>query len=201
MWRQIPLPIRYEGWGSWVWWWTPVKLWQIKTRSGALCLGQCISRSLVCNGDQDCEEDGLDEQCPPFKYIVCNKWIVPPNIELLGNGWVHLHRIASGLFVTVIKFLLVRGTILVLSFLHVTLVLFWLGSYDMVTGKFRGSVINTKSFGGQCRTFYSEVHNNFYRLPQSVLQYTVTVCLHRFLAFTENYWSSRQKQQTRSLFF
>lgn len=48
--------------------------------------GQCISQSLVCNGDQDCEEDGLDEQCPPFKHIVCNKWIVPPNIELLGLG-------------------------------------------------------------------------------------------------------------------
>lgn len=59
----------------------------------------------------------------------------------------------------------------------VTLVLFWMGRYDVVTGKPRGSVINTKSFGGQCRTFYSEVHNNFYRLPQSVLQYTVMVGL------------------------
>lgn len=95
--------------------------------------GQCISQSLVCNGDQDCEEDGLDEQCPPFKHIVCNKWIVPPNIEHLGLG------------------------------------------VDVVTGKTRASVINTKSFGGQCRTFFSGVHNNFYRLPLSVLQYTVTV--------------------------
>lgn len=59
----------------------------------------------------------------------------------------------------------------------VTLVLFWMARVDVVTGKTRGSVINTKSFGGQCRTFYSGVHNNFYRLPLSVLQYTVTVGL------------------------
>lgn len=69
-----------------VWLENSFKVWQLVTRNGALSAGQCISRSLVCNGDQDCEEDGLDEQCPPFKYIVCNKWIVPPNIELLGLG-------------------------------------------------------------------------------------------------------------------
>lgn len=52
-----------------------------------------------------------------------------------------------------------------------------MGRFDVVTGTSRGSVINTKSFGGQCRTFYSGVHNNFYRLPLSILQYTVTVGL------------------------
>lgn len=57
-----------------------------KLKSKHLSIGQCISRSLMCNGDQDCEEDGLDEQCPPFKYIVCRNWIVPPNIERLGLG-------------------------------------------------------------------------------------------------------------------
>lgn len=52
-----------------------------------------------------------------------------------------------------------------------------MGRFDVVTGTSRGSVINTKSFGGQCRTFYSGVHNNIYRLPLSILQYTVTVGL------------------------
>lgn len=53
-----------------------------------MCLpsGKCISQSLVCNGDQDCEEDGLDEICPIEKYIVCTKSTLPPNIELLGLG-------------------------------------------------------------------------------------------------------------------
>lgn len=48
--------------------------------------GKCISQSLVCNGDQDCEEDGLDEQCPVEKFIICTKSTLPPNIELLGLG-------------------------------------------------------------------------------------------------------------------
>lgn len=50
--------------------------------------GKCISQSLVCNGDQDCEEDGLDEQCHGHKFIICTKSTLPPNIELLGLGWV-----------------------------------------------------------------------------------------------------------------
>lgn len=62
------------------------------TNSGqkGLCMwpssGKCISQSLVCNGDQDCEEDGLDEHCPADKFIVCTKSTLPPNIELLGLG-------------------------------------------------------------------------------------------------------------------
>lgn len=59
----------------------------------------------------------------------------------------------------------------------VTLLLSWMARFDVVTGKTRASVINTKSFGGQCRTFYSGVHKNFYRLPLSILQYTGTVGL------------------------
>ncbi|XP_053180956.1 complement component C7 [Scomber japonicus] len=97
--------------------------------------GKCVSQSLVCNGDQDCEEDGQDEQgCDPLqKYIVCSHSAPPPNTELLGLG------------------------------------------YDVVTGKRRGSVINTKSFGGQCRTMFSGVHNNVYRLPLSTIQYSFMV--------------------------
>ncbi|XP_068167539.1 complement component C7 [Antennarius striatus] len=95
--------------------------------------GKCISQSLVCNGDQDCEEDGLDENCGPQKYIVCTDSALPPNIELLGFG------------------------------------------FDVVSGKQRASVINTKSFGGQCRTIFSGVHAQSFRLPLSTIQYSFMV--------------------------
>ncbi|KAM6931014.1 LOW QUALITY PROTEIN: complement component C7 [Xenentodon cancila] len=96
--------------------------------------GKCISKSLVCNGDQDCEEDGLDEnECNIQKFIICVHTVPPPNIELLGLG------------------------------------------FDVVTGERRGSVINTKSFGGQCRSIYSGDHNTIYRLPLSVTQYNFLV--------------------------
>lgn len=45
----------------------------------------------------------------------------------------------------------------------------------MVSGKRRATVINTKSFGGQCRTIFSGVHNAVYRLPLSTLQYSFLV--------------------------
>uniref|UniRef100_A0AAX7U5X9 Complement component C7 n=1 Tax=Astatotilapia calliptera TaxID=8154 RepID=A0AAX7U5X9_ASTCA len=96
--------------------------------------GKCVSQSLVCNGDQDCEEDGLDESnCDISEYIVCSNSVPPPNIEILGLG------------------------------------------VDAVSGKSRESVINTKSFGGQCRTIFSGVHNSVYRLPLSTLQYSFLV--------------------------
>uniref|UniRef100_A0A3Q3K8P3 Complement component C7 n=2 Tax=Monopterus albus TaxID=43700 RepID=A0A3Q3K8P3_MONAL len=96
--------------------------------------GQCISQTLVCNGDQDCEEDGHDERlCDAQKHIVCQESVLPPNTDLLGLG------------------------------------------FDVVTGKWRGSVINTKSFGGQCRVIYSGVHNARYRLPLSTIQYSFMV--------------------------
>ncbi|KAG7454191.1 complement component C7-like [Solea senegalensis] len=96
--------------------------------------GKCISQSLVCNGDQDCEEDGHDERvCEVQKYITCAVSAPPPNIELLGLG------------------------------------------FDVVSGTRRASVINTKSFGGQCRRIYSGVHNNLYRLPVSTIRYSFMV--------------------------
>ncbi|XP_040898354.1 complement component C7-like [Toxotes jaculatrix] len=96
--------------------------------------GKCISQSLVCNGDRDCEEDGHDEHvCDIQKYIVCHTSAPPPNTELLGLG------------------------------------------FDVVSGKRRASVINTKSFGGQCRTIFSGVHNATYRLPLSTIQYSFMV--------------------------
>ncbi|XP_060617412.2 complement component C7 [Anolis sagrei] len=53
--------------------------------------GQCISRSLVCNGDHDCEEDGADEdRCDEVKTI-CETMkpslMPPPNVEFTGRGY------------------------------------------------------------------------------------------------------------------
>ncbi|KAF3695670.1 Complement component C7 Precursor [Channa argus] len=96
--------------------------------------GKCVSQSLVCNGDQDCEEDGLDESvCSAQKYTVCEDSVLPPNIEQIGLG------------------------------------------FDVVSGKQRGSVINTKSFGGQCRKIFSGVHNAAYRLPLSTTHFSFMV--------------------------
>ncbi|KAK9522900.1 hypothetical protein VZT92_019337 [Zoarces viviparus] len=96
--------------------------------------GQCISQSLLCNGDQDCEEDGHDERsCDIGKHIVCLTSVPPPQIELIGRG------------------------------------------FDVVSGQRRAAVINTRSFGGQCRSIYSGVHNALYRLPLSTTQYSFMV--------------------------
>lgn len=50
--------------------------------------GQCISKSLVCNGDSDCEEDSADEdKCEDSsRRLSCDLDKPPPNIELTGNG-------------------------------------------------------------------------------------------------------------------
>ncbi|KAF7665354.1 hypothetical protein LDENG_00145950 [Lucifuga dentata] len=97
--------------------------------------GKCVHRSLVCNGDQDCEEDGEDELgCNSAqKHVECPNSGLPPNIELLGLG------------------------------------------FDSASGTWRGSVINTKSFGGQCQPIFSGVHKLTYRLPLSTTQYSFMV--------------------------
>lgn len=92
--------------------------------------GMCLPKSLMCNGDQDCEEDNEDERfCERKEHYVCPLRRPPPNIELIGVG------------------------------------------VDIATGKSRGSVINTKSFGGQCR----RIDNNAFRLPQSLLKFNFLV--------------------------
>nr|XP_040053970.1 complement component 7b [Gasterosteus aculeatus aculeatus] len=96
--------------------------------------GQCISRSLVCNGDQDCE-DGLDERsCDQdgSKYT-CDLDKTPPSSDVTGRG------------------------------------------YNVLTGKLKAGVINTLSFGGQCRKVFSGSHKAHYRLPQSILGYSFQV--------------------------
>uniref|UniRef100_A0A2K5CTR8 Complement component C7 n=1 Tax=Aotus nancymaae TaxID=37293 RepID=A0A2K5CTR8_AOTNA len=47
--------------------------------------------------------------------------------------------------------------------------------YNALTGQFRNRVINTKSFGGQCRKVFSGDGRDFYRLSGNVLSYTFQV--------------------------
>ncbi|XP_057645974.1 complement component C7 [Chionomys nivalis] len=97
--------------------------------------GQCISKSLVCNGDSDCDEDGADEdRCEDAESRPsCDTDKPPPNIELTGNG------------------------------------------YNALTGQFGKRVLNTKSFGGQCRKVFSGDGKDFYRLSGNILSYTFQV--------------------------
>ncbi|XP_051876445.1 complement component C7-like, partial [Pristis pectinata] len=111
--------------------------------------GQCVSRSLVCNGDEDCEGDGADETGCGERRMACDIDQLPPQAELTGNG------------------------------------------FDIIKEEFRGPVINTKFFGGTCRKVFSAENRNYYRLPESLLQYTFQVQVKndfRFQAY-ESSWS------------
>ncbi|XP_060917376.1 complement component 7b [Labrus mixtus] len=123
--------------------------------------GQCISRSLVCNGDQDCE-DGLDERnCDEDRsHYSCDIDKTPPNSDFTGRG------------------------------------------YDVLTGKLRAGVINTLSFGGQCRKVFSGDHKVFYRLPQNILRYNfeVTVENEESDESYESSWSYMQHITANALF-
>ncbi|XP_029920788.1 complement component C7 [Myripristis murdjan] len=123
--------------------------------------GQCISRSLVCNGDQDCE-DGLDERgCDlDSSHYSCDMDKTPPNSDFTGRG------------------------------------------YDVLTGKLRGGVINTVSFGGQCRKVFSGDHKVYYRLPQSILRYNFEVTVNNEEADEsyESSWSYMQHITSNALF-
>ncbi|XP_068609128.1 complement component 7b [Brachionichthys hirsutus] len=122
--------------------------------------GQCISRSLVCNGDQDCE-DGLDESgCDEdSSQPSCDLDRTPPNSEFTGRG------------------------------------------YNALTGRHRAGVINTLSFGGQCRKVFSGDHQMLYRLPQSILRYNfeVTVNNEESDESYEDAWSYMQHIQSNAL--
>lgn len=60
--------------------------------------------------------------------------------------------------------------------------------YDVLTGKLRASVINTHSFGGQCRKTFSGDHMSYYRLPQNLLRYTFQVSVEN--DFTDELYNS-----------
>ncbi|KAM3874392.1 complement component C7-like [Diretmus argenteus] len=123
--------------------------------------GQCISQSLVCNGDQDCE-DGQDERgCDPeSSYYSCDLDKTPPNSDFTGRG------------------------------------------YDVLTGKLRAGVINTLSFGGQCRKVFSGDHKIHYRLPHSILRYNFEVKVDNEESDEsyESSWSYMQHMQSNALF-
>ncbi|XP_059500947.1 complement component C7 isoform X2 [Stegostoma tigrinum] len=95
--------------------------------------GQCVSPSLRCNGDEDCEGDGADEMNCVDRKMACDIDKIPPQAELTGHG------------------------------------------FDVIKGTFRGVVINTKFFGGTCRKVFSGDNREYYRLPESILQYTFQV--------------------------
>lgn len=116
--------------------------------------GKCISQSLVCNGDQDCEEDGLDEHCPIDKFIVCTKSTLPPNIELLGLGW-------ATNFCHWIKCLLAINTVLAVFFTTLFLIHFlqvWRG------------VRKEESQRHQHQELWGPVPNHLQRRPPNHLQ-------------------------------
>ncbi|XP_016003454.2 complement component C7 isoform X2 [Rousettus aegyptiacus] len=110
--------------------------------------GQCISKSLVCNGDSDCEEDSADEdKCEDSsRRLSCDLDKPPPNIELTGNG------------------------------------------YNALTGQFRNRVINTKSYGGQCRKVFSGDGQEPFRLSGNILSYTFQVKINN--DFNYEYYNS-----------
>uniref|UniRef100_A0A8C6WPJ5 Complement component C7 n=1 Tax=Neogobius melanostomus TaxID=47308 RepID=A0A8C6WPJ5_9GOBI len=121
--------------------------------------GLCISRSLVCNGDQDCE-DGLDERGCEDTHYSCNTQRTPPNSALTGRG------------------------------------------YNALTGELKASVLNTQSFGGQCRKVYNAESNSYYRLPNNVLNYDLQVTVNNEESDEsfESSWSYMQHVQTKALF-
>ncbi|KAK5851682.1 hypothetical protein PBY51_023219 [Eleginops maclovinus] len=122
--------------------------------------GQCISQSLVCNGDQDCE-DGLDERnCDENNsQYSCDLDKTPPNSGVTGRG------------------------------------------YNVLTGQLRAGVMNTLSFGGQCRKVFSGDHLVTYRLPQNILRYNFEVTVENEDS-DESYdssWSYMQHIQANAL--
>uniref|UniRef100_A0A8C5LST0 Complement component C7 n=1 Tax=Leptobrachium leishanense TaxID=445787 RepID=A0A8C5LST0_9ANUR len=63
--------------------------------------GQCISKSLVCNGDHDCEEDSADEANCDARQKVCDTDKYPPNTELTGLGFdILTQKLKSGVIHT-----------------------------------------------------------------------------------------------------
>lgn len=121
--------------------------------------GQCISRSLLCNGDQDCD-DGLDERGCESTHYACDTQRTLPNSELTGRG------------------------------------------YNALTGELRASVLNTQSFGGQCRKVYNTESNSYYRLPQNLLSYNLQVTVNNDESDEsfESSWSYMRHVQTKALF-
>ncbi|XP_068952319.1 complement component C7 [Petaurus breviceps papuanus] len=96
--------------------------------------GQCLSKSLVCNKDRDCEDGSDEDLCElPEGKPLCDIERPPPHVEYTGAG------------------------------------------FNVLTGQIKDTVINTKSFGGQCRKVFSGDQKEYYRLSANVLSYTFQV--------------------------
>ncbi|KAK7895738.1 hypothetical protein WMY93_021063 [Mugilogobius chulae] len=74
--------------------------------------------------------------------------------------------------------------------------------YNAVTGQLRASVLNTLSFGGQCRRVFSADSGTHYRLPHNLLRYDlqVTVDNEESDESYESSWSYMKHVQTKALF-
>uniref|UniRef100_A0A3P9LPN6 Complement component C7 n=1 Tax=Oryzias latipes TaxID=8090 RepID=A0A3P9LPN6_ORYLA len=73
--------------------------------------------------------------------------------------------------------------------------------YDVLTDTFKAGVINTLSFGGQCRKVFSGDHKVTYRLPQNILRYNFEVQVDNEES-DESYlssWSYMQDVQSNAL--
>ncbi|RXN26974.1 complement component C7 [Labeo rohita] len=70
---------------------------------------------------------------------------------------------------------------------------------DVLTGELRAGVINTRSFGGQCRKIFSGDHRDFYRLPQSLLRYSFQVSVENDFSdeYYESSWSYMRHEEQR----
>ncbi|XP_067107258.1 complement component 7b isoform X2 [Osmerus mordax] len=95
---------------------------------------QCVSPSLLCNGDQDCEDGSDERRCDANETLeVCDLDQTPPSADITGRG------------------------------------------YDLLSGELRAPVINTLSFGGQCRKVFSGDSQTIYRLPLNLIKYNFQV--------------------------
>uniref|UniRef100_UPI00398F4B43 complement component C7-like isoform X1 n=1 Tax=Pristiophorus japonicus TaxID=55135 RepID=UPI00398F4B43 len=59
-------------------------------------LGQCVSQTLLCNGDEDCEGDGSDETNCDNRKFSCDIDQIPAQAELTGNGYDIIKGIFRG---------------------------------------------------------------------------------------------------------
>ncbi|XP_036591910.1 complement component C7 [Trichosurus vulpecula] len=120
--------------------------------------GQCLSKSLVCNRDRDCEDGSDEDLCElPEGKPLCDVDRPPPHVECTGAG------------------------------------------FNVLTGQVKDTVINTKSFGGQCRKVFSGDQKEYYRLSANVLSYTFQVKVDNDFSyeFYNSSWSYIKHEETR----
>ncbi|CAN9504778.1 unnamed protein product [Ophioblennius macclurei] len=74
--------------------------------------------------------------------------------------------------------------------------------YNVLTGELRAAVINTRSFGGQCRKVFSGDHKVMFRLPRNILRYNFEVKVDNDESDEsyESSWSYMQHIQSNALF-